>query len=127
MREVRDPRGQALLPVLARLAALTDENDEMRSYFIATGGAPRLTQLTESTYPPLKSAPCNTAHPWRPLTTKPVSVTSSCTQIPPPRRKFFGFSVSPFSHILPRSALHISRLQLPAAGVARKLCIVMQH
>jgi len=56
MREVRDPRGQALLPVLARLAALTDENDEMRSYFIATGGAPRLTQLTESTYPPLKTA-----------------------------------------------------------------------
>lgn len=71
MRDVRDPRGQGLLPVLTRLAALTDENDEMRSYFIATGGGPRLTQLTESAQSPLKSAPPTPPGPRSPAKPSP--------------------------------------------------------
>lgn len=42
------------IPVLARLAVLTEDNDEMRSYFIAAGGAPRLSQLAAADHPPLK-------------------------------------------------------------------------
>ncbi len=53
MREVRDPKA-VTIPVLARLAVLTDDNDEMRSYFIAAGGAPRLSQLAAADHPPLK-------------------------------------------------------------------------
>ena len=56
MREVRDSKqaATAAIPVLLRLAALVEDNDEMRSYFIAAGGAPRLAQLTAADNPPLK-------------------------------------------------------------------------
>ncbi len=72
MREVRDPKA-VTIPVLQRLAALTEDNDEMRSYFVAAGGAPRLSQLAASDHPPLKGAClglqpsnlCETAWLWR--------------------------------------------------------------
>lgn len=53
MREVRDPK-QVTIPVLARLAVLVEDNDEMRSYFVAAGGSPRLSQLAAADHPPLK-------------------------------------------------------------------------
>lgn len=53
MREVRDPK-QVAIPLLARLAVLVEDNDEMRSYFVAAGGAPRLSQLAAADHPPLK-------------------------------------------------------------------------
>ena len=84
MREVRDSKqaATATIPVLLRLAALVEDNDEMRSYFIAAGGAPRLAQLTAADNPPLKGGARHQDDPMAPappprvpqqLTTTPTS------------------------------------------------------
>lgn len=53
IKEVRDSR-QVTIPALERLAAIVDGNDDMRTFFVESGGCARLSQLAASEHDSIK-------------------------------------------------------------------------